>query len=79
MEHIENRGSDSIQPEGPMLIRNIEKFLRENDMPPTRFGRLVASDPRFVLDLRNGREPRPLMEVRVEAFMRGYREARHAA
>ena len=60
-----------------MLIRNIERFLREQDMPPTKFGRLVASDPRLVLDLRNGREPRPLMEVRVEAFMSGYRIARH--
>jgi hypothetical protein len=60
-----------------MLIRRIEKFLRETDMPPTKFGRLVAQDPRFVLDLRNGREPRPLTEVRVDSFIRGYREARH--
>lgn len=62
-----------------MLIRRIEKFLRETDMPPTKFGRLAAQDPRFVLDLRNGREPRQLTEVRVDSFIRGYREARHAS
>ena len=41
-----------------MLIRSIEKFLRQTGMPATKFGRLAAHDPRFVLDLRMGREPR---------------------
>ena len=41
-----------------MLIRKIETFLRRTRMPPTRFGRLAAHDPRFVFDLRNGRAPR---------------------
>ena len=41
-----------------MLIRKIEVFLRRTGMPPTRFGRLAARDPRFVFDLRDGREPR---------------------
>ncbi len=62
-----------------MLIRRIEKFLRETDMPPTKFGRLAAHDPRFVLDLRGGREPRPLMEARCDSFISGYREALHAS
>lgn len=62
-----------------MLIRNIEKFLREQDMSATRFGRLATRDPRFVLDLRNGRMPRTSMERRVEGFMRSYREAHHAS
>jgi hypothetical protein len=61
-----------------MLIRRIEKFLREHDMPATKFGRLATHDPRFVLDLRNGRSPRTSMERRVEGFMRSYREAHHA-
>lgn len=61
-----------------MLIRNIEKFLREQDMPATKFGRLATRDPRFVLDLRNGRMPRTSMERRVERFMQSYRETRHA-
>lgn len=58
-----------------MLIRTIEKFLREQDMPATTFGRLAARDPRFVLDLRMGREPRPSTERRMEHFMNNYREA----
>lgn len=57
-----------------MLIRKIEVFLKHNRMPPTRFGRLAARDPRFVLDLRNGRMPRAKTEKRVEHFMNTYRE-----
>jgi len=55
-----------------MLLRNIEQFLREHDMPVTRFGRLAAHDPRFVLDLRMGRTPRPQTEARTRAWMQGY-------
>lgn len=61
-----------------MLIRKIEVFLRHTRMPPTKFGRLATSDPRFVLDLRNGRTPRPATEKRVEHFMNKYREATNA-
>ncbi|NNC60390.1 MAG: hypothetical protein HKO05_10415 [Erythrobacter sp.] len=64
-----------------MLIRRIEKFLREHDMAATKFGRLAAHDPRFVLDLRNGRIPRSGTEQRVYGFMTQYehrQEVRHA-
>jgi hypothetical protein len=61
-----------------MLIRRIERFLRDTGMPWTRFGRLAAHDPRFVGDLRNGRTPRPETEARVDSFMRQYKEACHA-
>jgi hypothetical protein len=61
-----------------MLIRTIEKFLREQDMPPTKFGRLAASDPRLVLDLRAGREPGDALSSRVEHFMNTYRSPTHA-
>ena len=61
-----------------MLIRKIEQFLRRHEMPATKFGRLAAHDPRLVLDLRMGREPRPQMERRVEHFMNTYREPIHA-
>ena len=30
------------------LLREVEKFLRQNDTAPTRFGREVVGDPRFV-------------------------------
>ncbi|MBA4164602.1 MAG: hypothetical protein C0510_08230 [Erythrobacter sp.] len=55
-----------------MLIRRIEKFLRQHDMPATKFGRLAAHDPRFVLDLRMGRIPRAATEARTEHFMNTY-------
>ena len=57
-----------------MLLRKIETFLRRTGMPATTFGRLAAHDPRFVFDLRKGREPRPRTEYRAEHFMNTYRE-----
>ena len=55
-----------------MLIRSIEKFLRQYDMPATKFGRMAAQDPRFVLDLRMGRIPRERTQIRIERFMNEY-------
>lgn len=52
-----------------MVLRKVEKFLRRTNMPPTRFGRLAAGDPRLVRDLRNGREPRARLTARIEAFI----------
>ena len=51
------------------LLRDIEKFLSRSHTPPTRFGREAVGDPRFVFDLRKGREPRPGTEQRVRAFL----------
>lgn len=59
-----------------MLIRLIEKFLRRHAMPATKFGRLAAQDPRFVLDLRMGREPRGMTEARIQGFIAGFEAAR---
>ena len=55
------------------LLRAIETFLKDTNMPPTRFGRDCARDPRLVLDMRNGREPGERMRKRVEHFMNIYR------
>lgn len=55
-----------------MLLRQIERFLRKTNMPCTKFGRLAAHDPRFVIDLRNGRMPRERTTRRVENFMSDY-------
>ena len=62
-----------------MLIRKIEVFLRRTGMCATTFGRLAARDPRFVFDLRDGREPRARTADRIEHFMNKYREDHHAA
>lgn len=58
-----------------MLIRSIEKFLTRHEMPATKFGRLAAHDPRFVLDLRMGRIPRSGTEKRILQWMAGYEAA----
>ena len=55
-----------------MLLRRIEQFLTQHAMPATRFGRLAAHDPRFVLDLRMGRTPRPETAARIIEWMRDY-------
>lgn len=52
-----------------MLLRKVERFLQTHNMAPTKFGRLAASDPRFVLDLRMGRIPRQATEERTLQWM----------
>jgi hypothetical protein len=61
-----------------MLLRQIEKFLRETGMPPTQFGRLAIGDPCFVSDLRKGRTPRAVTEKRIARFIATIRENSHA-
>lgn len=56
------------------LLREIEKFMRETNMPWTKFGRLSVRDPRFVDDLRNGREPGKKISVKAEHFMNKWRD-----
>jgi len=51
------------------LLTIVERHLRRVEVTPSRFGRDVAGDPRFVFDLRRGREPRPATEAKVRAFM----------
>jgi len=52
-----------------MLLRHIERHLRRFDVPPARFGTEAVKDPKFVFDLRNGREPRARTVARVEAYI----------
>lgn len=51
------------------LLIKIERHLRRRGVSPSRFGREVAGDPRFVFDLRRGREPRADMQARVLDFI----------
>lgn len=51
------------------ILREIEVFLRSSGVPATRFGRDAVNDPRFVFDLRRGREPRPQTVARVVDFL----------
>ena len=58
-----------------MLLRTIEKFLRDDQIAPTRFGRDAVRDPRLVFDLRMGRDPGDRVKRRVEHFMNEYRRS----
>lgn len=55
------------------LLREVENFLRATKVPPARFGREAMRDPRFVFDLRNGREPRPRTIERIRRFLESAR------
>ena len=51
------------------LLPRIERYLRFSGTAPTSFGRQVLRDPRFVFDLRRGREPGPSTTRRVAAYL----------
>ncbi len=51
------------------LLTRIQHHLLRSGTPPSRFGRDVVGDPRFVRDLRNGREPRSKTVARVHAWL----------
>lgn len=50
------------------LVYRADRFLKDSGMAPTLFGRLAVRDPRFVGDLRNGREPGSRVSRNVEHF-----------
>ena len=52
-----------------MLLMRIEAYLRKTGMPPTRFGREVARDPRLMHDLRRGRTPNARTIARVLTYI----------
>lgn len=51
------------------LLRRVERYLRHSGTAPTRFGREAVRDPRFVFDLRQGREPRARVAERVSLYL----------
>lgn len=51
------------------LKAEIERFLNITKMSPTRFGMDAVNDPRFVFDLREGREPRSATMRKAVDFM----------
>ncbi len=51
------------------LLDRIERYLAVTHMSATRFGRCAAGDPRFVLDLRNGRRPRRRTAARISKYL----------
>lgn len=65
---IEHSANDDSE-EGMELLRRIERYIRRRGMPPTRFGQEAVGDPRFVWDLRRGRQPRGETVRRVAAWL----------
>jgi 2,4-dienoyl-CoA reductase-like NADH-dependent reductase (Old Yellow Enzyme family) len=51
------------------ILRDVEKFLKNSSMPAAKFGREAVKDPRFVFDLRKGREPRARTVARIRAYL----------
>ncbi len=51
------------------LLSRIETYRVQAHITVTGFGRQAANDPRLILDMRRGRQPKPAMIRRVEAFM----------
>ena len=51
------------------LLTAVERCLRTRNLSPSAFGRKAAHDPRFVFDLRRGREPRPQTAARILAYI----------
>ena len=51
------------------LLDQIETYLAQHRMPPSKFGRLAVGDPRFVEDLRGGRLPRAKTCDRVKRYL----------
>lgn len=50
-------------------LRDVERFLKAEELSAARFGREVMGDPRFVFDLRRGREPKPQTIEKVKAYL----------
>ena len=58
----------------PVLLREIQTFLRRSGMAESRFGMLAMCDPSFVASLRKGRQPGPTTLERCRAFIRAASE-----
>ena len=56
--------------EQPDFLARIERFMIRRRVRPATFGRRAMGDPKFVFQLRAGRDPMMRTVQRVLAFMR---------
>jgi len=68
-----HRSQPKSEPVQEAILVLVESFLRQTKMPPSRFGREAARDPRIVFDLRAGRTPSDRVRRRLAHFMTSYR------
>jgi hypothetical protein len=52
-----------------MILDRIDHYLRSTKSSPSRLGRDAVGDPNFVMNLRDGRQPRQATLERVIAFI----------
>jgi len=52
-----------------MILDRIDRYLRSTKTTPSRLGRDAVGDPNFVMNLRDGRQPRQATLDRVIAFI----------
>jgi hypothetical protein len=64
-EQTENNDSEDDM----LLRRRVELYLRRTRTAPTRLGRDAVNDPRFVYDLRMGRQVGEKTASRVHAWL----------
>jgi len=51
------------------IRQRIDLYMRRTRTSPSRFGRDAVGDPRFISDLRNGREIGDKMVARLSAWL----------
>jgi hypothetical protein len=51
------------------LQQRIERYLKRSGTPPSSLGRWALNDPRFVFDLRKGREAGESTTAKVNAWL----------
>jgi len=61
----------SIRIEACICLEKWNDFFAKVTLLQPVFGREVVGDPRFVFDLRNGRDPRPQTVAKVRAYLQG--------
>ena len=52
-----------------MILDRIDRYLRQSKSTPSRLGRDAVGDPNFVMNVRDGRQPRQATLDRVLAFI----------
>ncbi|RYM11014.1 hypothetical protein [Sphingobium cupriresistens] len=51
------------------VLMEVERWLKQHDLPASKFGRMAVGDPNLVADLRIGRDPSSKVVARLRAFM----------
>jgi hypothetical protein len=70
------RFNPTIQPlSRSALLSVIRGACERHGIPESRFGRDAAGDPALVRDLRSGRQPGPIVQAKVLAFLASIGEA----